>query len=272
LSYNEGISSLSAGFGHAPSGRSSAWRRLSPDRILCSAYPPACVGIQQDVALSIDKSGTPNRHTLTSSGDFINPTEFHCLSGSYFKQEVNSNVEVKNGSTLIISGKYELNDGSVLRIRSGSCLQIKQGATLQISGSGAIMVENGAYLCVESGASIYLQHFNSAINLYESTILGRSPQSPASGACISSISGITKTGSGTINLLNQTVYIQNETITGNRYIVGKNIYIGKNVTSSKAQGDAVLATNANVFFVASENVHIQQGFECDPDATFEIKR
>jgi len=69
----------------------------------------------------------------------------------------------------------------------------------------------------------------------------------------------------------QDVYIQNETITGNRYIVGKNIYVGRAVTTTKPQGDVLITNNAQVIFEAAENVIFDAGFECTPGATFEVK-
>jgi hypothetical protein len=54
-------------------------------------------------------------------------------------------------------------------------------------------------------------------------------------------------------------------------IVGKNIYIGKNVTASQPQGDVIITTGAHVLFVAAENIHIDEGFECNAGATYEIR-
>lgn len=141
---------------------------------------------------------------------------------------------------------------------------------MQIKNSGEIIIENGAYLCVESGATINLQDFNSAINLGETAVLGNSPNATSSATCISSITNISKTGSGTINRLNQSVYIQNETITENRYIAGKNIYVGSNVTSSKPQGNVIIVNGANVMFRAAENVYFEAGFDCNIGGTFEV--
>ncbi len=73
-------------------------------------------------------------------------------------------------------------------------------------------------------------------------------------------------------VLNQNVFIQNETIATSRYITGKNIYIGRNVTSSKAQGDVIINNNATVIFDAAENVIFDAGFECAAGAAFEVKK
>jgi len=69
---------------------------------------------------------------------------------------------------------------------------------------------------------------------------------------------------------NQDVYIQNETITKNRYIAGKNIYVGRAVTAAKPQGDVLITNNAKILFEAAENVSLEAGFDCALGATFEV--
>jgi hypothetical protein len=153
--------------------------------------------IRQGITLSIDKSGTPNRETKTPAGDFINPTEFHCLENAFFQQEENSIVEVKNGSTLIIGGKYEINKNAILRVKSGSYLQIKQSADLRIKDSGKIIIEPGAYICVESGANIYLQTRYSIISIQIGAQIGANPALFSNASCQSIIS---YTGNGKVDL------------------------------------------------------------------------
>jgi len=69
---------------------------------------------------------------------------------------------------------------------------------------------------------------------------------------------------------NTDVYIQNETITNNRYVGGRNIYVGRAVTTSKPQGNVTIVNNARVIFDAAENVHFEAGFECEAGSTFEV--
>ncbi|MDR2057188.1 MAG: hypothetical protein LBP83_02700 [Dysgonamonadaceae bacterium] len=179
--------------------------------------------IQQGVTLSIDKSGTPNRHTKTSAGDFINPTEFHCLENSFFKQEKNSVVEIKNGSTLIIGGKYEINRDAQLRIKPGSYLQIKEAADLWIKDYGKIIVEPGAYICVEPGASINLDGTSSVISIQMGAQFGANPDLFSAASCQSDIS-YTGTGKiiGPINGLKEitckeTTFSSNDSLRGATY-------------------------------------------------------
>ncbi len=115
--------------------------------------------INEGIALSIDKGGTPNRHTHNDEGNFINPTAFHCRENSYFKQETNSIVKVKRGSSLIIEKNsiYELNPNAELRIKKGSTLKIMDGGKLYIKGSGRIIIDPDAFLDIDPNAIVYLE-------------------------------------------------------------------------------------------------------------------
>ncbi|MFZ4724266.1 MAG: hypothetical protein ACOYMD_02365 [Paludibacter sp.] len=115
--------------------------------------------ISANQTLTINKSGTPNRHVKNTFNEFVNPTEFTCAQNSLFKMLSSSNTIVENLSTFTLEtgSTLEINDVSVLTIQNGSTLQIKSGANLNILGSGKIVVKSGGYICVESGATINLQ-------------------------------------------------------------------------------------------------------------------
>ncbi|HBX50147.1 MAG TPA: hypothetical protein DEH02_03655, partial [Bacteroidales bacterium] len=108
--------------------------------------------ITTNKTLTIDKSGTPNRHTLYND-QFINPTIFSCLNNSYFKMNNTSFVNVDNGSTLSLKSgsKYEVNSGAILRIRSGSTLVIEQGSQLLINDGGQVIIEGTGKLDYQGG-------------------------------------------------------------------------------------------------------------------------
>ena len=219
--------------------------------------------IPANVTLSIDKSGTPNRHRKNAANDFINPTEFHCLDGSVFLMNPGSKTILKDESSFLLNygSTLTIQDGAELIVEEGSTLIVRIGANLNIQGSGKITIKSGGSMCVIPGANIHLQNYNSIIAMQPgaNSSSGSSCQSP-----------ITFTGNGSIPNYNQDVYIQNETISTNRYIGGRNIYIGSNVTTSKPQGNVVLRNNANVVFDA-QNVVFDSGFECALGASFEVK-
>jgi hypothetical protein len=189
--------------------------------------------IQPDVTLSIDKSGTPNRETKTSAGDFINPTEFHCLENSFFKQEENSVVEVKRGSTLVIGSKYEINKNAKLRIKSGSYLQIKESADVQIKNQGEIIIEPGAYICVESGANIDLQDANSIISIQIGAKFGANPALFSNASCQSKIS---YTGKGKVIL----------PVKGNNYINCREATFSSNIDIPDATYNWTSSSNIQI--------------------------
>jgi len=232
------------------------------------------VNLLSNITITIDKSGTPNRHTKSAFGDFVNPTVLTCAQNSLFKMQSNSKVDVNNYSTLILeSGStYEVNDGAVLSIKSNSTLQVKSGANLVVKGSGRVEIEAGAYICLESGANINLQDFLSVINLRNGCQIGVNPSVPGlTGNCSTSPASFTKTGNGSINTFSTNNYIQNQTFSINDYLTGFNIFAGTNVTTSKPQGPVFIQNGANVVFDADGDVILDKGFEVQLGAGFEAK-
>lgn len=67
------------------------------------------------------------------------------------------------------------------------------------------------------------------------------------------------------------IYIQDETITTDRYIYGVNFFAGENVTNQLPQGPVVINNNSNVVFDASGDVNLEGGFEVQSGSSFEVK-
>jgi len=67
------------------------------------------------------------------------------------------------------------------------------------------------------------------------------------------------------------IYLQNETISGNRYIYGNYFYAGENVTTQKPQGPVVIQNGANVIFDAENDVSLEGGFEVLAGGYLEVK-
>ncbi len=133
--------------------------------------------------LTINKSGTPNRHLPTVAGDFINPTRLTCPAGTLLELsasplDIGAGISIEDSKTTVqVAGEMtlgrscnvlvkagallELMAGSSVRLRhyfssirveAGGTLLIHSGATVQ--GAGNITVEDGGYVCVESGATL----------------------------------------------------------------------------------------------------------------------
>jgi len=67
------------------------------------------------------------------------------------------------------------------------------------------------------------------------------------------------------------IYIQNETISSDKYIYGKYFYIGSNVTPSIPEGPVTIQSGSAVTLDADNDVIIQRNFEVETGALFEIK-
>jgi len=139
--------------------------------------PDADVRVTGADTLTIDRSGTANRHKPTAQGDFINPTHLFCPTGTTFAQEGGSTVRVRGANTtfgvqgtvqLLGSGNtFVVQDASLLEVHQNGVLEIAQGSRLVIAaggslviyggalirGAGRIEVQDGGHLCIENGVN-----------------------------------------------------------------------------------------------------------------------
>lgn len=67
------------------------------------------------------------------------------------------------------------------------------------------------------------------------------------------------------------IYLQNKSVTGTHYIKGGRIFIGNSVDSSKANGDFVIKSGANVVLEISEGITLDAGTVIESGAIFEVK-
>ncbi|MDR0207522.1 MAG: hypothetical protein LBI45_09745 [Bacteroidales bacterium] len=203
------------------------------------------------------------------SGIFAPPTLFTCEANSTFLMYSNSKTVLKDKSSFVMENGSTLTiqNGAELIVESGSTFMLKQGANLIIQGGGKLTVKPGAYICIQSDTNVQLQAYNSIIIMQDGAIYGANPALFSNTNCLSSISF---TGSGNIITYNQDVYVQNETISTNRYIGGRNIYVGRNVTATKPIGDVIINNSANVIFDSGQSVNFYDGFEFSSGSSFEI--
>ncbi|OFY35629.1 MAG: hypothetical protein A2X01_04180, partial [Bacteroidetes bacterium GWF2_35_48] len=206
------------------------------------------VSLQTGKTITIDKSGTPNRHTKVN-GAFINPTIFICKSNSYFKQQTTSNVEVINGSGLLLeaSSTYEVNSHAKLTVKNGSTLLLRAGSNLLIKGTGKLVIEEGAYICIENGANIILQDVESIIDLQPGFIYGSNSTLSTFLSLLPNCMNfcdIAFTGLGSIT--NETHYSTAITWSNRDYLIVGKVYI--------ENSSSLTIANANIYF--SENAKI----------------
>ena len=235
-------------------------------------FPPEIININTNVDILIDKGGTPNR-TTEKKDVFINPSIISTSSNTNLKLFNNASITLENESAFILESNstIEMSDNSRFIVKSGCTFKAKSGSNIIVKGSGKIIIENGAYFCIENGTNINLQDYLSVLNFHTGASLNVNTSvltDPCT--CKTSISSIIYNGNGSINQYQNDIYIQNETITRNRYITGRNIYVGRAVTTSKPQGDVIIKNGYFVIFDAEGETLIDRGFEVESGAGFEV--
>jgi hypothetical protein len=175
-------------------------------------------------------------------------------------------IKVKNNGYLEITSS-NISDYNIL-VENGGSIVFNSGVT--VSGDNCITIDSGGYLCVKN--PVTLTDFNSRLKKsngihwgINSNVLGIT-SFPSPSVCGSSMASIA-TGNGVVINTDQDVYIQNETITTNRYIGGRKIYIGRNVTTTIPQGDVSITNGAHVIFDSKETT-FSSGFTLESGATF----
>jgi hypothetical protein len=190
---------------------------------------------------------------------------------STFALPYNGIITIDNGAAMVITGTVQMSDLNKIIVKSGGTLKFSNLSNIQVSGSGYIEVQAGAYLCIVSGSTINLNSFNSVINLRPGYINGVNPILGLTSNCVASPATYATTGSGKINTYLSDIFIQNETLTGNRYVTGNTISAGTNVTSTKPQGPVLVKSASNIVFDAEGNIVLDKGFEVESGALFEAK-
>jgi hypothetical protein len=230
------------------------------------------LNLLNEKVITLEQNLTPNQINIDSvSGFFAPPTKFTCESGSEMTMSPKSQMIITDKSSFILENgsKLVVQDDAEIIVKSGSTFMVKQGAVLEVKGRGKITIEQGSYICVQSASSVELQDYGSVIFLKEGAIKGANPSLFSSMSCLSNISF---TGDGSVINGSQDVYIQNETISSNRYIGGRNIYVGSQVTATKPNGNVWITNNSNVIFDASNNLVFERGFECEIGSTLEVRK
>lgn len=249
--------------------------------------------ILPNTTLTICKSATPNRHFLPSNSQisynsyldsFVAPTVFTCDSFSFFKQEPNSTVEVKDNSTLILSAfsTYEIGDGAKLIIDSAATIWLKSRSVLRVKGTGRVEIRKGAYICVAQshfgeqyipGATIDLEDSLSSLCLRNGYNIGPNPNNEIQSIsnCSSYLTART-IGHGKVRTYNDTAFIQDTIFYGKHYISGKEIRAGHHITNLKPHGNVVIKQGAHVIFDAEKETLIDDGTEVELNGKLEVRK
>ena len=197
---------------------------------------------------------------------------FGSLYGGYvaFELPYNGTITVNSGAALVVSNVVKLSKNNKIIVKSGGTLKLESGSTTEISNNGCVEIQPGGYFCINSGTTIKLNDAHSVILLKPGYINGVNTSLLPSSTCVPSPTTYSVIGNGGIKDYANDVYIQNETITANRYITGRNIYVGNNVTNTKPQGNVLITGGAKVIFDATERVRFDAGYKCDLGSSFEV--
>lgn len=230
--------------------------------------------------ITIDQGLTPVQATkpVFFNGEkiFADPTVFTCKNGSLFRQEKNSTVDVVNNSTLMLEhgSVYEIGDNAVLNIRDGATLCVKSGATLKVLGRGHVEVRNGGYICIEDGAEIILDEALSVVNLRLGHHTGLNPAVHGTTGvnCMDDLQEIIVHGDGHINVFDNDIWIQNETISSDRNVYGVKVFVGHHVTTEIIFGNVIIDNDATLIIDSEQEVLLDNGFQVEPGASLEVRR
>lgn len=190
---------------------------------------------------------------------------------SNFSMPYNGKITVNSGAALVINGAFAMENLNTIDVKFGGTLKFTNNANFTSTGNGYIEVQNGGYFCIENNAKINLKDYNSMILLNPSYISGCNPVSGVQGNCISNPIIYTKTGLGEIRLISNSSFVQNETISSDRFITGYDILCGYDVTNLKSYGLVKVTNNSKVFIKNTNSVLLKNDFEVQLGSELEIK-
>ncbi|MHB9055524.1 MAG: M43 family zinc metalloprotease [Paludibacteraceae bacterium] len=179
------------------------------------------------------------------------------------------NIQVNQGGYLEIKGAALLENCNINVLNQGS---LKLSGNVTLKNKSTINLFSGSYFCFLTGINLNLEDSNTSLSLYEGYNLGVNPTyfPDLSSGCLTSIDALSYSGNGLIKNYTVDIYIQNETISSNRYIAGRNIFVGNHVTTSKPAGDVLITNGAQVIFDCKE-ITFDAGFECAAGSAYEVK-
>lgn len=164
-------------------------------------------------------------------------------------------VVVKEGGTLVLSNT-SISDYNIV-VEDGGILTVVGDLTL--SGDHYIKVEDGGCICIDEHAIITLTNSFSIIDFYPNALLGCSNTSDAH--CVESVEEILISGNGKIATYNDTICIQNETISSDVLKTGSSVKAGYDVTSQKPVGDVVVSSNGHLRIQSTGDVTLTRDVE-----------
>lgn len=123
--------------------------------------------IKDNVTLTLNKTGTPNRRLEDVVHGFFTPTTFRIQSGATLTLKSGASLLIDDYSTLIIENGAELiiETNAKLEVKNNATVILQSGATIKATHSGAVIrIDDGGILVME-GNDIQLNNTNAKIEL-----------------------------------------------------------------------------------------------------------
>jgi len=208
---------------------------------------------------------------LTVSNNSILTINCSLIMSDYSTITVNSGSALIIESDAILTGLCDNYWSGNLIVNQDGTLIIKTNGNINVNETGSFEIKDGGYICIESGAVINLLDYLSVINLRPGFISGINPSLNLSANCTADPTTITVSGNGEINTFTTDEFIQNITISTNKYYNGNNISAGYDVTALLPYGNVLINNNAHVILDAANDIILKNCVEIQSGCTFEMK-
>ncbi|MCM1168610.1 MAG: hypothetical protein NC324_01590 [Bacteroides sp.] len=215
------------------------------------------------------------------------------------KVDMNGNVQMPKKSKIEVSGQLYVRNGGVecvdgtdhwmgIRVKSGGLLWLENatigdhdiimetGSTLVLRGTITfknghnLVLDNGVYVCAADNFSCATSSF--CVNGTPSSVLknGIAPGITPKYASPCGTTGrqrfLTK-----CSVMQDTLYVQNQTISQNQTFVAKKILVGNAVDANRVKGDVVIKSPARATFICKDRILFDKGFRCE-SAGYQVLR
>lgn len=217
---------------------------------------------------SVDLTGAvqmPKKSKIEVRGQlYIRNSDIQCANASDSWQGI---IRVKSGGLLYLENVTI----------SGYDIIMESGSTLILSGSMEFknghkaVLGSGVYVCVASSFTDKSVSKSFFVNGTPSTVLNNGK---ASG--VTSKYAVSCTASGWLKFvrrcveIQETLYIQNNTINQDETFVAKTILIGNSVDENQTKGDVVIKSPARATFIYRDRILFDKGFRCESGGSHNV--
>ncbi|MCM1531010.1 MAG: hypothetical protein NC048_05830 [Bacteroides sp.] len=237
----------------------------------------------------------PTVGTMNITHDLSWNAPFRCYSDLAIarqgKVDMYGNVQMPKKSKIEVSGQLYIRNGSVecvdgtdhwmgIRVKSGGLLWLENatigdhdiimetGSILVLRGTivfkngHKLVLDNGVYVCAADNFSCAMSSF--CVNGTPSSVL-KNGIAPGITPKYEYACGTTGRQSflARCSAMQETLYVQNQTISQNQTFVAKKILVGNAVDANRVKGDVVVKSPARATFICKDRILFDKGFRCE---------